>query len=158
MNVFQGGFLGLDNIGVFDRSAPLPTGGHLEQSDGTSWMGMYTLNMLAIALELAKDDPVYEDVATKFLEHFLYIANAMNNMGDDGIALWDEEDGFYYDVLHLGNGDHFPLEGAIDGRADPALRRRNARAEAAGEATGLPPPPRVVPASIGPISPATSPA
>jgi hypothetical protein len=109
MNVFQGGFLGLDNIGVFDRSAPLPTGGHLEQSDGTSWMGMYTLNMLAIALELAKDDPVYEDVATKFLEHFLYIANAMNNMGDDGIELWDEADGFYYDVLHLGNGDHFPL-------------------------------------------------
>jgi hypothetical protein len=109
MNVFQGGFLGLDNIGVFDRSAPLPTGGHLEQSDGTSWMGMYTLNMLAIALELAKDDPVYEDVATKFLEHFLYIASAMNNMGDDGIELWDEADGFYYDVLHLGNGDHFPL-------------------------------------------------
>jgi hypothetical protein len=109
MNVFQGGFLGLDNIGVFDRSAPLPTGGHLEQSDGTSWMGMYTLNMLAIALELAHDDPVYEDVATKFLEHFLYIANAMNHMGDDGIELWDEADGFYYDVLHLGNGNRFPL-------------------------------------------------
>jgi hypothetical protein len=109
MNVFQGGFLGLDNIGVFDRSAPLPTGGHLEQSDGTSWMGMYTLNMLAIALELAKDDAVYEDVATKFLEHFLYIANAMNNIGDDGITLWDEADGFYYDVLHLENGDNFPL-------------------------------------------------
>jgi hypothetical protein len=109
MNVFQGGFLGLDNIGVFDRSAPLPTGGHLEQSDGTSWMGMYTLNMLAIALELAKEDAVYEDVATKFLEHFLYIAGAMNNMGADGIELWDEHDGFYYDVLHLGNGDHFPL-------------------------------------------------
>jgi hypothetical protein len=110
MNVFQGGFLGLDNIGVFDRSAPLPTGGHLEQSDGTSWMGMYTLNMLAIALELAREDSVYEDVATKFLEHFLYIANAMNNMGDDGIELWNEDDGFYYDVLHLGNGDHFPLK------------------------------------------------
>jgi len=109
MNVFQGGFLGLDNIGVFDRSKPLPTGGRIEQSDGTSWMGMYTLNMLAIALELAKDDAVYEDVATKFLEHFLYIAYAMNNLGDEGIALWDETDGFYYDVLHLGNGDHFPL-------------------------------------------------
>jgi len=109
MNVFQGGFLGLDNIGVFDRSAPLPTGGRLEQSDGTSWMGMYTLNMLAIALELAKDDPVYEDVATKFLEHFLYIADAMNNLGDDGITLWDEHDGFYYDVLHLSNGETFPL-------------------------------------------------
>ena len=83
-NVFQGGFLGLDNIGVFDRSAPLPTGGHLEQSDGTSWMAMYCLNMLAIALELAHDDPAYEDVASKFFEHFLYIAHAMNNMGGDG--------------------------------------------------------------------------
>jgi hypothetical protein len=110
MNVFQGGFLGLDNIGVFDRSAPLPTGGHLEQSDGTSWMGMYTLNMLAIAMELAREDPTYEDVASKFWEHFLYIAHAMNNLGSDGISLWDEQDGFYYDVLHMGNGDHFPLK------------------------------------------------
>ena len=110
MNVFQGGFLGLDNIGVFDRSAALPTGGHLEQSDGTSWMGMYTLNMLAIAMELAREDSTYEDVASKFWEHFLYIAAAMNNLGQDGIALWDEEDGFYYDVLHAGNGDHFPLK------------------------------------------------
>jgi Glycosyl hydrolase family 63 C-terminal domain len=108
MNIFQGGFLGLDNIGVFDRSAPLPTGGHLEQSDGTSWMGMYCLNMLAIALELAKDDPAYEDVASKFFEHFVNIAHAMNDMGTEGIALWDNEDGFYYDVLHLPNGeDHF---------------------------------------------------
>ncbi|MGC2528157.1 MAG: hypothetical protein WA639_10445 [Candidatus Acidiferrum sp.] len=108
MNIFQGGFLGLDNIGVFDRSAPLPTGGHLEQSDGTSWMGMYCLNMLAIALELAKDDPAYEDVASKFFEHFVNIAHAMNDMGTEGIALWDDEDGFYYDVLHLPNGDdHF---------------------------------------------------
>ena len=79
MNVFQGGFLGLDNIGVFDRSQPLPTGGHLEQSDGTSWMGMYCLNMLAIALELAREDPAYEDVASKFFEHFVYIAQAMND-------------------------------------------------------------------------------
>jgi hypothetical protein len=110
MNVFQGGFLGLDNIGVFDRSAALPTGGHLEQSDGTSWMGMYTLNMLAIAMELAREDSTYEDVASKFWEHFLYIAAAMNNLGQDGISLWDEEDGFYYDVLHAGNGDHFPLK------------------------------------------------
>ena len=93
-NVFQGGFLGLDNIGVFDRSAPLPTGGHIEQSDGTSWMGMYCLNMLAIALELAKEDPAYEDVASKFFEHFVYIAHAMNTLD-----LWDEVDGFYYDVL-----------------------------------------------------------
>jgi hypothetical protein len=107
-NIFQGGFLGLDNIGVFDRSAPLPTGGHLEQSDGTSWMGMYCLNMLAIALELAKDDPAYEDVASKFFEHFVYIAGAMNDFGSGGVSLWDEEDGFYYDVLHLPNGEeHF---------------------------------------------------
>jgi len=107
-NIFQGGFLGLDNIGVFDRSAPLPTGGHLEQSDGTSWMGMYCLNMLAIALELAKDDQAYEDVASKFFEHFVHIAHAMNVIGCDRRSLWDAEDGFYYDLLHLPNGDeHF---------------------------------------------------
>jgi hypothetical protein len=109
MNVFQGGFLGLDNIGVFDRSAPLPTGGFLEQSDGTSWMAMYTLNLLAIAMELARNNPAYEDVASKFWEHFLYIAYAMNNRGNEGIELWDEEDGFYYDVLHLPDGTHYPL-------------------------------------------------
>jgi Glycosyl hydrolase family 63 C-terminal domain len=108
MNIFEGGFLGLDNIGVFDRSAPLPTGGNLEQSDGTSWMGMYCLNMLAIALELAKEDPAYEDVASKFFEHFVHIAHAMNDIGQGGRALWDDEDGFYYDVLQLPNGDeHF---------------------------------------------------
>ena len=107
-NIFQGGFLGLDNIGLFDRSAPLPTGGHLEQSDGTSWMGMYCLNMLAIALELAKEDQAYEDVASKFFEHFVYIARAMNDMGPSGKSLWDNEDGFYYDLLHLPNGEeHF---------------------------------------------------
>jgi len=107
-NIFQGGFLGLDNIGVFDRSAPLPTGGHLEQSDGTSWMGMYCLNMLAIALELAKEDPAYEDVASKFFEHFVHIARAMNDFGSGGRSLWDDEDGFYYDVLMLPNGEeHF---------------------------------------------------
>jgi len=94
-NVFQGGFLGLDNIGVFDRSKPLPGGGHLEQSDGTSWMAMYCLNMLSIALELAREEEEYEDVASKFWEHFVHIARAMNTMG-----LWDEQDGFYYDVLH----------------------------------------------------------
>ena len=110
MNVFQGGFLGLDNIGVFDRSAPLPTGGHIEQSDGTSWMGMYCLNMLAIALELAKEDRTYADVASKFFEHFVYIADAMNNRGGHGIDLWDEEDGFYYDVLHLPDGRHLKLK------------------------------------------------
>jgi hypothetical protein len=99
-NVFEGGFLGLDNIGVFDRSAPLPTGGHIEQSDGTSWMGMYCLNMLAIALELSQANPAYEDIASKFFEHFVYIAKAMNDLGGEGITLWDEDDGFYYDVLH----------------------------------------------------------
>ena len=109
MNVFQGGFLGLDNIGVFDRSAPLPTGGHIEQSDGTSWMGMYCLNMLAIALELARENPAYEGVASKFFEHFVYIAHAMNDLGGEGISLWDEQDGFYYDVLHLPDGTHFPM-------------------------------------------------
>ncbi|MDX6712440.1 MAG: hypothetical protein QOH96_3456 [Blastocatellia bacterium] len=110
MNIFQGGFLGLDNIGVFDRGDELPTGGHLEQSDGTSWMAMYSLNLLAIAMELAKEDPVYEDVASKFWEHFIYIAQAMNNLGDDGVELWNEEDGFFYDVLHQPNGEHFPLK------------------------------------------------
>ncbi len=109
-NIFQGGFLGLDNIGVFDRSAPLPTGGHLEQSDGTSWMGMYCLNMLAIALELAKEDPAYEDVASKFFEHFVHIAHAMNDFGADGVSLWDEEDGFYYDLLQLPNGEQHYLK------------------------------------------------
>jgi hypothetical protein len=104
-NIFQGGFLGLDNIGVFDRSAPLPTGGHLEQSDGTSWMGMYCLNMLAMALELAKEDPAYEDVASKFFEHFVYIAHAMNTVGRNNRSLWNEEDGFYYDVLQLPTGE-----------------------------------------------------
>jgi hypothetical protein len=105
-NVFEGGFLGLDNIGVFDRSRPLPTGGHIEQSDGTSWMGMYCLDMLAIAMELAREDPAYEDVASKFFEHFVYITQAMNNRGGHGISLWDEKDGFYYDVLHLPNDQH----------------------------------------------------
>ncbi|MEO8041941.1 MAG: glucosidase [Acidobacteriota bacterium] len=100
-NVFEGGFLGLDNIGVFDRSQPLPTGGKLAQSDGTSWMAMYCLNMLAIALELSTEDNTYEDLASKFWEHFLFISDAMNDLGEEGLALWDEEDGFYYDVLHL---------------------------------------------------------
>jgi Mannosylglycerate hydrolase MGH1-like glycoside hydrolase domain/Glycosyl hydrolase family 63 C-terminal domain len=110
MNVFQGGFLGLDNIGVFDRSAPLPTGGHIEQSDGTAWMAMYTLNMLAIALELASENPVYEDVASKFWEHFLYIANAMSHRGDGEESMWNNEDGFFYDVLHLPSGERKPMK------------------------------------------------
>ncbi len=109
-NVFQGGFLGLDNIGVFDRSAPLPGGGHLEQSDGTSWMAMYCLNMLAIALELARDNPAYEDIASKFFEHFVYIAHAVDDLGGEGIQLWDDEDGFFYDVLHTDDGRHARLK------------------------------------------------
>jgi hypothetical protein len=109
-NVFQGGFLGLDNIGVFDRSTPLPTGGHIEQSDATSWMGMYCLNMLTIALELAREDSAYEDVASKFFEHFVYICRAMNNLGGEGIELWNRDDGFFYDVLRLQDGRHFPLK------------------------------------------------
>lgn len=108
-NIFQGGFLGLDNIGVFDRSQELPTGGHLEQADGTAWMGMFCLNMLAMALELAKTKPAYEDVATKFFEHFVYIADSINNAcGGDG--LWDEDDGFYYDTVHCPSGEMIPLE------------------------------------------------
>jgi hypothetical protein len=110
MNIFQGGFLGLDNIGVFNRSDPLPTGGHIEQSDGTSWMAMYTLNLLAIAMELATQDPAYEDVASKFWEHFIYIAYAINHRGQDGMGLWDEKDGFFYDVLKFPDGQHFPVK------------------------------------------------
>src|SRR5262249_5284843 len=109
-NIFEGGFLGLDNIGVFDRSAALPTGGFIEQSDGTSWMGMYCLNMMTIAFELSRDDSAYEDVASKFFEHFVYIARAMNDRGRAGLDLWDEKDGFYYDVLHLPDGKRFPLK------------------------------------------------
>jgi hypothetical protein len=105
-NIFQGGFLGLDNIGVFDRSAPLPTGGFINQADGTSWMAMYCLNLMRIALELALGNPVYQDVASKFFEHFLHIAEAMTNIGgnEHGIGLWDEEDQFYYDELNLPDG------------------------------------------------------
>ena len=101
-NVFEGGFLGLDNIGVFDRSAPLPTGGHLEQADGTAWMALFSQNMLSLACELAAHDPTYEDMVVKFVEHFYYIAAAMNRPGQD--SMWDEEDGFYYDLLRLPDG------------------------------------------------------
>src|SRR5438874_6446783 len=108
-NIFQGGFLGLDNIGVFDRNAQLPDGTQLEQSDGTSWMGMFSLNLMRIAIELACENPVYENIATKFFEHFLSIAAAMNNLGGQGIGLWDEEDEFYYDVLRTPGGRYLPL-------------------------------------------------
>ena len=109
MNIFQGGFLGLDNIGAFDRNVVVADIGTIEQSDGTSWMGMYCLNLMTIALELAKENRAYEDVASKFLEHFAYISRAMNNMAGKGIELWDEEDGFYYDVLRLRSGQSFPV-------------------------------------------------
>src|SRR4029077_20056773 len=103
-NIFQGGFLGLDNIGVFDRSAQLPTGGYINQSDGTSWMAMYSLNLMRSSLELALHNHVYEDIATKFFEHFLEIAGAINNVCDDGRGLWDPDDEFYYDKVHLPDG------------------------------------------------------
>jgi hypothetical protein len=109
-NVFEGGFLGLDNIGVFDRSQPLGPGNFIEQSDGTSWMAMYCLNMLAMAMELAHQDNAYEDIASKFFEHFVYISEAMNDIGGEGVGLWDEKDGFYYDVLHLGQAAPLPMK------------------------------------------------
>ncbi|MGO9066109.1 MAG: MGH1-like glycoside hydrolase domain-containing protein, partial [Myxococcaceae bacterium] len=109
-NVFQGGFLGLDNIGVFDRSNPLPTGGFINQADGTSWMAMYSLNLLRIAAELAMHNHVYEDIASKFFEHFLSIAGAINGVGEDCIGLWDETDQFYYDHLCLPDGTNLPLK------------------------------------------------
>jgi hypothetical protein len=105
-HLFSGGFLGLDNIGVFDRSRPLPTGGHLEQADGTAWMAFYCVTMLAMALELAKEDPTYEDLASKFFEHFVHITQAINTLG--GTGLWNEDDGFYYDKLHV-DGRTLPL-------------------------------------------------
>ena len=105
-NLFAGGFLGLDNIGVFDRSRPLPTGGHLEQADGTAWMAFYCATMLSMALELAREDPAYEDLASKFFEHFIAISDAMNTLG--GTGLWDDRDGFYYDQLHV-DGVSLPL-------------------------------------------------
>jgi len=101
-NVFEGGFLGLDNIGVFDRSAPLPTGGYLEQADGTSWMALFAQNMMKICFQLAPHYSDYDHLAAKFGDHFLLIAHAMNRLGPDG--MWDEEDGFYYDVLRLPDG------------------------------------------------------
>jgi hypothetical protein len=109
LNVFQGGFLGMDNIGVFDRSAPLPVHGTLLQSDGTSWMAMYSLNMLRIAIELAQEDDAYEDIATKFFEHFLMIGGAMTNLGNEGLGLWDDQDNFFYDWLIRADGEKLPL-------------------------------------------------
>jgi hypothetical protein len=100
-NIFQGGFLGLDNIGIFDRDSELPGGGHIEQADATSWMAMYCLNLMRISIELAKHNPAYQDMASKFFQHFLFIAGAMVNIAGKGIDLWNEEDEFFYDVFHL---------------------------------------------------------
>ena len=108
-NVFEGGFLGLDNIGVFDRSAQLPVNGALVQSDGTSWMAMYSLNMLRMAIELAQEEESYQDIATKFFEHFLMIGGAMTNLGGEGLGLWDDQDNFFYDWLIKGTGEATPL-------------------------------------------------
>jgi hypothetical protein len=109
-NVFEGGFLGLDNIGVFDRSSAIPGGGVLEQADGTSWMAMYCLNMLEMALEIAQHDTTYEDVTTKFFEHFIYIAESLNRIGENWTGSWDDEEGFFYDVLSMPDGRYIPLK------------------------------------------------
>jgi len=109
-NVFEGGFLGLDNIGVFDRSNTIPGGGRLEQADGTSWMAMYCLNMLEMALEIAQHNPAYEDVTTKFFEHFVYIAESLNRIGENWTGSWDDEEGFFYDVLAMPDGRFIPLK------------------------------------------------
>ena len=114
-NVFAGGFLGLDNIGVFDRSSPLPTGGHLDQADGTAWMAFYCQNMLEIALILTEYDPMYEDIAGRFLEHFLWITYAMDRIGTHHDEMWDAEDGFFYDLLHLPEWGRHAAEGSLDG-------------------------------------------
>jgi hypothetical protein len=109
-NVFEGGFLGLDNIGVFDRSSAIPGGGILEQADGTSWMAMYCLNMLEMALEISQYNRNYEDVATKFFEHFVYIAASLNRMCEDWTSAWDNESGFFYDILSMPDGRYIPLK------------------------------------------------
>ncbi|MES1220783.1 MAG: glucosidase, partial [Bacteroidota bacterium] len=109
-NVFEGGFLGLDNIGVFDRSSAIPGGGILEQADGTSWMAMYSLNMLEMALEISQYNPNYEDVTTKFFEHFIYIAESLNRIGENWTGSWDDQEGFFYDVLSLPNGNYIPVK------------------------------------------------
>src|SRR4030095_481742 len=118
-NIFEGGFLGLDNIGAFDRGAKLPSGGRLEQADGTSWMAMYCLNMLAIALEFAQSNPVYEDVATKFFEHFVYIGAALNRMGDREGGLWHDDEGYYFDALKLPDGRCWPIRACTIAGAIP---------------------------------------
>ena len=146
-NIFQGGFLGLDNIGVFDRSQPLPTGGVMNQADGTAWMAMYCLNLMRIALELAQHNHVYEDIATKFFEHFLSIAEALTNVGGNGIGveLWDPEDQFFYDELSLPDGRHGATQGSVDRRADSVVRGRVPRARGPRPIAGIRQTARVVP-------------
>ena len=144
-NVFAGGFLGLDNIGVFDRSAPLPTGGHLDQADGTAWMGFYCLCMLEIALVLTEYDAMYEDIAFRFLEHFFWIAYAMDRIGEHHDEMWDSADGFFYDLLHFPNGDAARLKirsmvGLLPVCAANCIRTGHARAPSPHEGTG-----RIVP-------------
>ena len=141
-NVFEGGFLGLDNIGVFDRSSPLPTGGFLEQADGTAWMSFFAQNMLGIAVELAIHDPTYDDMAAKFMDHVIMINHAVSRLGPGG--LWDEEDGFFYDVLRLPDGGADPSQGAFPGGSFAAVRLNRDRAVGArtraedGETVGGP--------------------
>ena len=141
-HVFSGGFLGLDNIGVFDRSRPLPGGGILEQADGTAWMAFYCTTMLAMALELSRFDPGAEDIASKFFEHFVHIADAINTIG--GTGLWNEEDGFYYDQMYV-DGRRIPLARSIDGRSHTTVccgrpeRRGDRQAGGISEALGLVP-------------------
>ena len=153
-NLFQGGFLGLDNIGVFDRSAPLPTGGHIDQADGTSWMAMYSLNLMRMALELARTNPVYQDVATKFFEHFLYIAAALNDLGGQGVGLWDDGRRVLLRRPPPPRRPRRAAQGALDGGADPALRRRGARRRSARPGAGVPPPGWSGSSTTGPTSPA----
>ena len=136
-NIFEGGFLGLDNIGVFDRSAPLPTGGYLEQADGTAWMALFCQNMLEIAVELAMTDPDYADMAIKFVEHFLWIASAMVHIGGE-TGMWDEEDGFFYDVLRLPDGK--PSDSRFDrwSACCRSVRRRRSTANCSRNTLNLP--------------------
>ena len=125
-NVFEGGFLGLDNIGVFDRSAPLPTGGYLEQADGTAWMALFCQNMLEIAVQLTLERPAYLEMCVKFFQHFLWIASSMIHAGGD-TGMWDEEDGFFYDVLRLPDGRSPAPEGPLHGRVAPPVRGHRLR-------------------------------
>jgi hypothetical protein len=136
-NIFQGGFLGLDNIGIFDRSAPLPTGGHINQSDGTAWMAMYTLNLMRIALELAVRDHVYEDIATKFFEHFLLIAEAMTNIGGDSASACGTRRTSFITTCWNAGQRSGAAAGALDGRVDPAFRGRGARWRGDRPAAGI---------------------